>query len=265
MDIPVAKMYDMDAVPTYMVQCEQSDYTTKLAIPTLHAAWGLSKDPSLKALDLGCGGGLISRSLKEVSGGTVLGVDLCEPMLQLAREIEAKAPQGIQYCQGDCIQDITKLPKVAALMPFDLVNTSWLWAHAKTYEEFRSMARNCFNALRPGGKLFGTLTNPFVTRKDHPFFERYGYFMTADGPEDEIKDGQVVSGQVVTNPKYAPCKLSNYFWTPPTIEKAMREVGFREFKFFPLPYIYKTDNVHEANFYKPATEKPDFRIFIATK
>jgi SAM-dependent methyltransferase len=265
MEVPVQKQYGKEGASTYSQQCEDADYATNFALPTLHKVWNLPRNSSLKLLDIGCGTGIMTRSLKQVSGGVVLGVDIAAPMVQAALAFEATAKQGIQYCEGDCIKDMQKLPAVAALAPFDLVNASWLWTNASNYAELKGMATNAYNLLRQGGQLCGLLDNPFLSRKDYPMFERYHIFYTPEGTEDKLKDGQILGVSAILNPRLPPLELSDHFWTAPTIEKAVREAGFNNFKFIPPPYIYKTENPHEATFYKPLIDKPNFLIFTATK
>ena len=106
----------------------------------------------------------------------MLGVDISDSMIEIARTFEATAKQGVQYCPSDCIQELRTVPVINALAPFDLVNTSWLWTNASNYEELRAIARNACNLLRKGGQLVGLLHNPFLCRKDYPMYERYGMF-----------------------------------------------------------------------------------------
>ena len=51
-------------------------------------------------LALACGWGPLSRDLAE-RGAVVTGVELSEPLLELARAVESDQPQGIRYLYGD--------------------------------------------------------------------------------------------------------------------------------------------------------------------
>jgi SAM-dependent methyltransferase len=264
-DIPVTKQYDSEGTSVYGQQFDDSDYYLKYLVPTVQRAWQIPKTTSPKLLDIGCGTGIMTRALKQHFGGTALGVDISEPMVQAAAALEAKTKQDIQYCAGDCMQDIRKLPLVAALAPFDLVNASWLWTNASTYAELKAMASNAYNLLRKDGQLCGLLQNPFLHRKDYLLFERYRMIYSPEGTEDQLKDGQFLGVMTVFDAKLPPLNLSDHFWTAPTIEKAVREAGFTEFHFASPPYIFKADNEYEAAFYKPLIDKPDFIIFTPNK
>jgi SAM-dependent methyltransferase len=48
-------------------------------------------------LDLACGEGGGTRTIKQAGAGRVVGVDVSEEMIRLAREAEAKQPLGIEY------------------------------------------------------------------------------------------------------------------------------------------------------------------------
>ncbi|ETW13142.1 UbiE/COQ5 family methyltransferase [Roseivivax marinus] len=56
--------------------------------------------PGARVLDVGCGSGALSRAAAEAAGpnGAVLGLDLSEPLLELAR---AQGGEGIEYLRAD--------------------------------------------------------------------------------------------------------------------------------------------------------------------
>src|SRR5262245_11594196 len=57
----------------------------------------------LRILDCGCGEGRFARRLVQRGAQYVLGVDLCQPMIEAARELQSKREE---YCIGD-VQDLS--------------------------------------------------------------------------------------------------------------------------------------------------------------
>ncbi len=57
-------------------------------------------------LDLGCGPGIVGRTLAERPGfsGTIVGVDISQPMLDLATKLSSALPVPIEYILGDAQQ-----------------------------------------------------------------------------------------------------------------------------------------------------------------
>jgi ubiquinone/menaquinone biosynthesis C-methylase UbiE len=95
-------------------------------------------------LDLACGEGFYSRRIKKNGAKQVIGVDLSEKMIELARKREAQDQLGISYTVGD----ITELGKIGN---FDLVVASYLLNYAQTKEHLLDMCRTIFTNLKPGG------------------------------------------------------------------------------------------------------------------
>ncbi len=69
--------------------------------PATGALLGLVPEmPGLRVLDLACGQGRVSRELAR-RGAIVVGIDVSERLLEVAREIEGSDPMGITYVQDD--------------------------------------------------------------------------------------------------------------------------------------------------------------------
>jgi len=94
----------------------------------------------LRALDCGCGEGRFCRLLAERGAAHVLGVDLCEPMIAAARELQTEVDE---YRIGDA-QDLDFLADGS----FDLV-VSYL--NQCDLPDFEANNREVFRVLRLGG------------------------------------------------------------------------------------------------------------------
>jgi ubiquinone/menaquinone biosynthesis C-methylase UbiE len=128
----------------------------------------------LRACDVACGTGAFARLLAG-AGATVTGVDLSEPMLELARRAERLEPLGIEYAVDDA-HTLASLPDDA----FDMVTCSLgLTDIPDLSAAMGAMAR----LLRPGGTL--TFSIP------HPCFQlpHYEWATMADG-----RPGMAISG-----------------------------------------------------------------------
>src|SRR5262245_53529965 len=52
-------------------------------------------------IDLACGEGYYTRELRRMGAARVVGVDLSQEMISLAKAEETQSPLGIEYCVGD--------------------------------------------------------------------------------------------------------------------------------------------------------------------
>jgi len=75
-------------------------------------------------LDLGCGYGYLTRYLKIWGAKEVLGVDISEPMINLARKEKKESPIGVNYLQSS-IQELGKVNS------FDIITAGHLIVNAK--------------------------------------------------------------------------------------------------------------------------------------
>ena len=129
-------------------------------------------------LDLGCGEGYCSRMLRQ-RGAQVLGIDVSERMIELARQAEAAHPLGIRYHAADAV--------TVALGNgcFDLVLAVFLFNYLSV-EQMRLTMRNVHGMLSPGGHFVFAVPHPsfpFMRRPAPPFYfdvGTAGYFSARD-------------------------------------------------------------------------------------
>jgi len=147
-----------------------SDYTARPQVMALCEPLA-GKD----VLDLGCGEGYCSRMLSGY-GARVLGLDVSERMIALAREAERAEPLGIRYDTADAVA--VALDEAS----FDLVVAVFLFNYLDVAQMQRTMA-NVHRMLRPGGHFVFAVPHPafaFMRRDPSPPFHfdigSAGYF-----------------------------------------------------------------------------------------
>jgi 2-polyprenyl-6-hydroxyphenyl methylase/3-demethylubiquinone-9 3-methyltransferase len=105
---------------------------------------------SARVLDIGCGGGILSEALA-AEGASVLGIDLAEPSLEVAREHAADAGVEIEYRAVDAAVLAAEQPA-----SFDVVTCLELLEHVP---DPASLVAACSQAVRPGGAVFFSTIN----------------------------------------------------------------------------------------------------------
>jgi len=116
-------------------------------------------------LDLGCGEGYCTRMLSQ-RGARVLGLDLSERMIELARQAEDALPLGIQYDTADAV---TADLGGACI---DLVVAVFLFNYLDVERMHQTMA-NVHRMLRPGGSFVFAVPHPafaFMREPAPPFY-----------------------------------------------------------------------------------------------
>jgi SAM-dependent methyltransferase len=106
----------------------------------------------MSVLDLACGEGEYSRLVRARGASKVVGVDLSESMIELARAQELRAPIGITYISSGVEQ-------LGIVGEFDVVTAAYLLHYAPTREQLSAMARTIASNLRPGGRLVALISN----------------------------------------------------------------------------------------------------------
>jgi 2-polyprenyl-6-hydroxyphenyl methylase / 3-demethylubiquinone-9 3-methyltransferase len=115
-----------------------------------HTVGALGLDPTaerpfagLRVLDIGCGGGILSEAVARL-GGEVLGIDVTEKNLQVARLHAGQSGLAIDYRLSSAEQ------LAAAGVRFDLVLNMEVVEHVERRPEFLAA---CARLVRPGGVM----------------------------------------------------------------------------------------------------------------
>jgi 2-polyprenyl-3-methyl-5-hydroxy-6-metoxy-1,4-benzoquinol methylase len=153
----------------------------------------------LRVLDLGCGAGQLARHLAERGAADVIGVDLSERMLALARA-ERSHPR-VTYLRGSIEQAAFPLDR------FDLVVSSLALHYV---EDYRGLVSRIAGWLVPGGML--------VYSTEHPVY------LTRASAEGWVRDA---AGQPAhwTLDAYAEEGLREEYWFKEGVQKYYRTLA----------------------------------------
>lgn len=167
-------------------------------------------------LDLACGEGFYSRRVKALGAANVVGVDISEKMIELARQQEAARPLGIDYIVADAGGEID-------FGDFDLVVASYLLNYARNRHELLAFCRTIAVNLKPGGHFVSINNNPDQPPQTYPACSRYGFKKTLSGP--------LVEGAVITYEFFRggqSFKINNYYLSRAVHEWAFRKAGMAD-------------------------------------
>lgn len=205
---------DYDPIAEQYQQSKQQPWRTCIETFTLMALVG---DPTGKAvLDVACGEGFYTRRLRQRGASPVLGIDLSEGMVALARQQEAKHQLGIDYRVGDA-------RKLSLPAKYDLVIAAYLLNYAPNRQELGAMAAGIAGCLKPGGRFVTVNCNPALDFSAAPSYRKYGF-------ETQVV-GEFLEGAPITWTFHlddGSFSIENYHVDVACHEEALQRAGFRE-------------------------------------
>ena len=174
-----------------------------------------------KVIDVACGEGWLTRKLRQAGASEVVGIDISEKMIELARWQEARDPHGIEYRVEDARATGTQ-------QDFDLSVSNWLLVYAHNREELGVMCRGLAQGVRTGGRIVTLLTNPelYTWQAGPPDYQKYGF--EAQLPESPQEGAPVLLTVYLEDESIA---IENYYLPKEAYELELNEAGFREIAF----------------------------------
>ncbi|KAF5308246.1 hypothetical protein FQR65_LT06239 [Abscondita terminalis] len=145
-------------------------------IREIFASNNVKEDSSIRIIDVGCGGGIVSEAIAR-DGYTVNGIDVNNNLIRVAKEHAAldKALTNLTYHVASANDEALLNPE-----QYDVVILTYVLQHVKNHE---ILIRDCIKLLKPGGLIFiaaiGKTFQSFVTIKI--IFERIKRTFTAGG------------------------------------------------------------------------------------
>jgi SAM-dependent methyltransferase len=125
---------------------DPSSIPTKTELGPLEEWFSRTPGAGKKVLDLGCGVGEVSLRLAK-RGFSVVGVDINEEALERARKL---SPHGVFHKRDVAAAEGLHLEEA----PFDVVVCQLVISIVGGPDERRSLVRNAWEALSPGGRLY---------------------------------------------------------------------------------------------------------------
>lgn len=172
----------------------------------------------LAVLDLACGTGIFTRVFRRWGAARVLGVDISEDMVRVARAHEADNPLGVEYVVGD-------VAALGDLGQFDCAVGVYLLGYASSRAAIVQMGQGIARNLKPGARFITYFVSPDLARTPG-YYRRYGidFFV-----EEDIRDGDLMYFSLLLGDTVTP-KLSNYYWQLDTVAGAFTEAGFTDIR-----------------------------------
>ncbi len=154
--------------PTWIKEAREGRNSTREGLldpPMLEACGNVS---GLHVLDCGCGEGRFVRKLLAGGAASALGLDLCEPMIEAAKELQSD-------------RDSYRVADVQALdfMPAETVDLAVSYLNQCDLPDFNANNKEVFRVLRRGGR--------FIVANLHPMRSAVGtWHRTAGGSKQHV-------------------------------------------------------------------------------
>jgi SAM-dependent methyltransferase len=209
------------------------------------------KVPLNSALDLACGEGRYTRRLKQMGFTRVVGTDISEEMIQMAKEQELASPLGVEYFVGDA-GSRTRWGE------FDLATAWFLLHYANSKEHLEQMCVTIADNLKKGGVFIAYQSNPFASQTRESL--DYGEIRRVVGEEREGADIEVtlIDGQDRIN-------FIRKLWKPETYEVALKKAGFSSVQWAD-PVISKQGIAEKGRkFWQQYQNEPGHKAIICIK
>jgi ubiquinone/menaquinone biosynthesis C-methylase UbiE len=166
-------------------------------------------------LDLACGEGYYTRHLKRSGAARVVGVDISQGMVDLARHQEERDRLGIDYV----VQDVKQLEMDET---FDVIVAAYLLNYARTYDELLEMCSAITRHLKPGGRFVTVNNNPSHRIEHFMATRKYGFIKRAHGP---LNNGTPVDYLFFLD--HEPLTMTTYHLSIDAYGIALKAAGFR--------------------------------------
>ncbi len=228
---------DYDAIAERYRRAKQQPWRSFIESFTL---LGLAGDlTGQSVVDLACGEGFYTRLLRNHGAARVVGVDLSEAMIRLARAEEAAHPLGIDYLVGDG-RDL-HLPE-----EFDQAFAAYLLNYARDRAELGAMCQGVARCLRPGGRFVTANSNPGLDFSRPLSFRRYGFDVRSEG---ELREGTPITWTF--DLEDGPLLVENYHLDTTAHEQALRAAGFREVRWHRPRLSPLGEAAHGRDYWEP--------------
>lgn len=176
----------------------------------------------LRVLDLACGEGFYTRSLKEAGAAAVVGVDVSPAMIALAMQREQASPAGIEYVCADAAE----LPDLGT---FDRVVAAYLLHYAPDRSVLAAMCSGVARCLGEGGRFVTLNENPAQPEEPAGAYAGYGFTKSLDGP---LADGATIRYRMLAGRE--SFGFEAHYYCRETYETVLQGAGFNSVRWHDL-------------------------------
>lgn len=178
-----------------------------------------------KVLDLACGSGFFTRPLQEWGASQVVGVDISEKMIEIARNRENTLKQGITYFRAD-VANLELPPNLPQI--YDSIFAGFLLHYSQDVSTLEKMCASIAKHLKPGGRFVAINENPEVI--DHGGI-KYGIEKIALDPPSDGSRVKLVSYDRNGHPEV---EFVHFHFRKSTYERALSKAGFTKIEWLPF-------------------------------
>jgi len=199
-------------------------YKAKYEEPAFWEALGEISGKNI--LDLACGSGFYTRSMKLKGANTVVGVDISDPMILEAKRQEEQSTLDIQYYVGDA-----KAYSYKSDACFDVVTAQYLLCYAESKEALKQFCQTAYKNTKSGGGRFLTLNTVLdETKSQLDLSLGYQIILEHTNAQDDGTAPDGVRAQIIlfSADMKSKCSLPIYMWSFSTIKDVLSEVGFKD-------------------------------------
>jgi ubiquinone/menaquinone biosynthesis C-methylase UbiE len=198
-------------------------------------------------LDLACGEGRFTRKIKQRGARHVVGVDISQKMIELARSAEKENPLSVEYISCD----VTELGRIGS---FDIVTASFLFNYATSKEALLAMCQTAYVNLKNGGKLVAMVNaTPLYQPRDSNVTQKYGYLIISASP---LHEGDSVEYLFFMD-EYS-FSITNYHWSKETYDWALFKSKFSKITWHPPTISQKGIEEYGIEFWRDFLDQPNF-------
>lgn len=167
----------------------------------------------LDILDFGCGNGYTTRELKSAGAKNIVGFDISDGQIKIAKEVEQNNPMDINYY----VYSATDVP---FLGQFDIVMAKFVLHYSSNRKELTHMFEGAYRNLKSSGRFIALIPDFKLPLPTDP---KYGYTSETKG---RFKEGGKIRTSLYLEEELL-CKFDNYYWKLLTYEECAKKAGFK--------------------------------------
>lgn len=222
-------MAEYDSIAADYKKSKFAPWRVSVEVPSVFGLLGDVR--GLRVLDLACGDGIYSRRLRSLGAARVVGVDLSQGMIELARAEENARPLGIDYVTG-AAQDLALDER------FDVVFAAYLLNYAKSLDELTAFGAAVSRHLAPDGRFVGINNNPAHAPESYAATRPFG-FVKSLAPGARLENGTAIT--YTFQQEGHAFSFDNFYLDADAHAPALARAGLDDFRWHPLQVAPEAD------------------------